>query len=50
MVEGLVKAGIPAADIGEMTEMGRHLVYPDGRVEEIDHLDTDEIYRLIQES
>ena len=49
MVRGLVNAGIQAAQIGEMTESGRHLVHSDGRLEEIDHLDTDEIYRLIQQ-
>jgi hydrogenase maturation factor len=48
MVEGLVKEGIPAAQIGEMTESGRHLVHSNAREEEITHLETDEIYRLLQ--
>lgn len=49
MVQGLTEHGIPAAQIGEMTEAGRTLIHPDGREEEITHLDTDEIYRLIRD-
>ncbi len=48
MVRGLVNAGIPAVQIGEMTESGRRLVHGDGRSETIDHLDTDEIYRFLR--
>jgi hydrogenase expression/formation protein HypE len=48
MVQGLIENGIPAAHIGEMTESGRHLVHPDAHLEEITHLDRDELYRLIQ--
>jgi len=47
MVEGLATHGIPAAQIGQMTATGRQLIQPNGDVEDIDHLDTDEIYRLI---
>jgi hydrogenase expression/formation protein HypE len=49
MVQGLKNAGIPAAQIGEMTEAGRTLIHPDGREEEITHLDTDEIYRIVRD-
>jgi hydrogenase expression/formation protein HypE len=48
MVRGLADNGIPTAQIGQMTESGRELVHPDGQIEVIDHLDKDEIYRLIQ--
>src|SRR5258708_39867832 len=48
MVQGLRENGIVAAQIGEMTEAGRNLVHADGWIEKIDHLDTDEIYRLIR--
>ena len=47
MVQGLAEQRIAAAEIGQITDAGRYLVHPDGRVEEITHLDTDEIYRLI---
>jgi hydrogenase maturation factor len=46
MIQGLVEQGIPAAEIGHMTEAGRQLVHADGRIEDINQLDTDEIYRL----
>jgi hydrogenase maturation factor len=49
MVEGLSSGGIQAAQIGEMTDKGRALIHPNGRSEEITHLDTDEIYRLIRQ-
>jgi hydrogenase maturation factor len=49
MVHGLKAGGIQAAQIGEMTEAGRQLIHPNGNVEEIDQLDTDEIYRLIRD-
>jgi hydrogenase maturation factor len=49
MVQGLKHAGIPAAQIGEMTEAGRTLIHPDGREEHITHLDTDEIYRIVRD-
>jgi hydrogenase expression/formation protein HypE len=46
MVRGLIDAGIPAAQIGEMTHLSRTLIHPDGREEEVTDLDRDEIYRL----
>ena len=49
MVQGLVTAGIPAAQIGEMTDSARHVIHADGRIEEITDLDTDEIYRLVEQ-
>ena len=47
MVQGLVEHGVPAAQIGVMTHANCQLVHPDGQVEEVDHLDRDEIYRLM---
>jgi hydrogenase maturation factor len=49
LVHGLHDHGIPAAQIGEMTEVGRQLIHPDGHIEAIVHLDPDEIYRLVRE-
>jgi hydrogenase maturation factor len=47
MVRGLTAHGIPAAEIGVMTREGRHLVHSANHREEIDHLDRDELYRLL---
>jgi hydrogenase maturation factor len=47
MVRGLTAHGIPAAEIGVMTPEGRHLVHSANHLEEIDHLDRDELYRLL---
>ena len=51
MVRGLLERGIPAAQIGQMTtpDTGRHLVHPDGRLEQVDRLDRDELYRVLEE-
>ena len=49
MVQGLIDRGIPAAQIGVMTEGGRRVIHSDGQIENIDHLDTDEIYRLLRD-
>jgi hydrogenase maturation factor len=49
MVRGLRERGIPAAMIGEMTDHGRHLAHPDGHLEVVDHLDRDELYRVLEE-
>jgi hydrogenase expression/formation protein HypE len=49
MVRGLLERGIPAALIGQMTERGRHLVHPDGRLEEVQNLDRDELYRILEQ-
>jgi hydrogenase maturation factor len=48
MVAGLRQAGIEAAQIGEMSDGNRQLIHPDGRVEEVDRLDRDELYRILQ--
>jgi hydrogenase maturation factor len=47
MVKGLRAQGIGAVHIGRMTERGRLLVHPDGREEAIDHLERDELYRVL---
>jgi len=49
MVQGLRANGIPAAQIGKMTEAGRTLIHLNGREEDIRDLDTDEIYRLVEQ-
>jgi hydrogenase expression/formation protein HypE len=49
MVRGLVERGIPATLVGQMTDRGRQLVHPDGRLEEVDRLDRDELYRILEE-
>jgi hydrogenase expression/formation protein HypE len=51
MVRGLLERNIPAAQIGRMTtaNLGRHLVHPDGRVESVQNLDRDELYRILEE-
>ena len=49
MVRGLLERNIPAAQIGQHDRTtGRHLVHPDGRLEEVDHLDRDELYRILE--
>jgi len=48
-VRGLVERGIPATLVGQMTDRGRQLVHPDGRLEEVDRLDRDELYRILEE-
>jgi hydrogenase expression/formation protein HypE len=49
MVQGLEHSGIQAVQIGEMAEhgRGRQLIHPDGRVEEVERLEPDELYRLL---
>jgi hydrogenase expression/formation protein HypE len=49
MVHGLQRGGLQAVQIGEMTEpgLGRQLIHPDGRVEQVEHLERDELYRLL---
>jgi hydrogenase maturation factor len=49
MVRRLVERGIPATLVGQMTDRGRQLVHPDGRLEEVDRLDRDELYRILEE-
>ena len=49
MVEGLRAGGIPAAQIGAMTDGARLLIHPDGREEPINQLDRDELYRILEE-
>jgi len=51
LLRGLLDHGIPAAVIGELSTLdaGRHLVHPDGRHEAVDHLDRDELYRVLEE-
>jgi hydrogenase expression/formation protein HypE len=49
MVQGLQQSRIQATQIGAMTERsdGRQLVHEDRRVEEIERLERDELYRLL---
>jgi hydrogenase expression/formation protein HypE len=51
MVRGLLERAIPAALIGEMTRLdtGRQLVHRDGHKETVDHLDRDELYRILEQ-
>jgi hydrogenase expression/formation protein HypE len=49
MVRGLNERGIAAVQIGEMTDAGRHLLHPDGRLEPVPSLDRDELYRVLEE-
>jgi hydrogenase maturation factor len=44
----LAEHGIAATVIGEVTTSGRELIHPDGRVEAIDDLPRDELYRLLE--
>ena len=49
MVAGLRAGGIQAREIGSMTSgRGRVLVHPDGREEQVDQLDRDELYRVLE--
>jgi len=50
MVRGLFERGIPAAQIGQLSapDTGRHLVHPDGHSEAVEHLDRDELYRILE--
>jgi hydrogenase expression/formation protein HypE len=50
LVAGLAAHGIAGSVIGEVTDSQRQLVHPDGRVEEIDTLDRDELYRILATS
>ena len=51
MVRGLTQRGIDATQIGLVTADGsRQLVHPDGRIEEVEHLQRDELYRLLEET
>jgi hydrogenase maturation factor len=45
---GLRGRGIAATVIGEVTSSGRQLVHADGRIEQVDRLDRDELYRLLE--
>src|SRR5438128_12639656 len=49
MVEGLRAGGLPAAQIGAMTDGARLLIHSDGREELINQLDRDELYRILEE-
>ena len=50
LVNGLADADIPSSAIGHLTHnTDRLLIHPDGRQEPIDHLDRDELYRLLAE-
>ena len=49
MVLGLRERAIPATVIGQMTtQRARVLVYPDGRLEQVEQLDRDELYRILE--
>ena len=49
MVRGLTQRGIDATQIGLVTADGsRQLVHPDDRIEEVEHLQRDELYRLLE--
>ena len=47
---GAVVSGkqVPAAVIGEFTAGERQLIYPDGRVERLDSVARDELYRILE--
>jgi hydrogenase maturation factor len=47
MEQALIAHGVAATVIGEVTAAGRELIHPDGRGEPIDHLDRDELYRIL---
>jgi hydrogenase expression/formation protein HypE len=49
MAAGLARQGVSAAVIGAMTASGRHLVHPDGRMEEVLELGRDELYRVLEQ-
>jgi hydrogenase expression/formation protein HypE len=48
MARGLANGGIVATVIGEVTQAGRQLLHPDGKLETIDNLDRDELYRVLE--
>jgi hydrogenase maturation factor len=48
MLRGLTEGGIQAAVIGEFALGERQLIHPDGRVERLDGLARDEIYRILE--
>jgi hydrogenase expression/formation protein HypE len=48
MLRGLLERNIPAAHIGQMTPSDRQLIHPDGRIEDVTHLDRDELYRILE--
>jgi len=48
MLGGLKEHGIQATRIGEITSSGKLLEHPDGHLEEIDHLDRDEHYAMLE--
>jgi hydrogenase expression/formation protein HypE len=50
MVRGLVDRGIRASALGTFTESGRVLVYADNREENVERLDRDELYRVLEET
>ena len=50
MVRGLGEHDIPATQIGRMIQGPRALVHPNGRLEKLDHLDRDELYRILESS
>ena len=49
MVAGLSQHGIVAAHIGTMTSGPKLLVHPDGREENVERLERDELYRVLEE-
>lgn len=48
MVRGLAQGSIAATVIGEVTQAGRQLIRSDGTIEEIEGLDRDELYRVLE--
>jgi hydrogenase expression/formation protein HypE len=50
MVRRLDEQGIPATEIGSITASGRQLIHADGRIEHVERLDRDELYRILEVS
>lgn len=50
LLAALCEAGVPAAEIGQVTENGRLLLRRDGTQEEINECPQDELWRLFEES
>jgi hydrogenase expression/formation protein HypE len=48
MVDGLRQKGLEAAVIGEFAVGERQLIHPNGHTEVVDHLDRDELYRVLE--
>jgi hydrogenase expression/formation protein HypE len=48
MVDGLGEKGFQAAVIGEFTDGDRRLIHTDGRIELVQNLDRDELYRVLE--